>query len=93
MEKWYQSCASVYLICWIDQSRGEGRCVPGFGGMMVLICLTCRKDTDVDMLGWESVCGNWDLCAWAGEGGDYVELKNLGFHLRKRVYAAKEKRN
>lgn len=32
------------------------------------------------------VCMGWG-------GGNYVELKNLVFHLRKRVYAAKEKRN
>lgn len=75
----------------MDQSRGEGRCATGFGDTMVLICLTCRKDTD---LGMQGVCvWKLGLCAWAGVGGDYVELKNLVFHLRKRVYAAKEKRN
>lgn len=91
MEKWYQSGASIFLICWIDQSSGEGRCVTGFAGMMVLICLTFRKDTDLGMQG--ECVWKLGLCASAGVGDDYVELKNPVFHLRKRVYAAKEKRN
>lgn len=35
------------------------------------------------------------MCVEIGTGvrGDYVELKNQGFHLRKRVYATMEKRN
>lgn len=50
----------------VDQSRGEGRCVTGFGGMMVLICLTCRNDIDLGMQG--ECVWKLGLCAWAGVG-------------------------